>query len=111
MNDISEIDADPEQHAAMLGHVLVARSHENLDLDRTLRRADHARKLGEDTVTSRVDDTATVTAHDRQDHGLMCFEVADGGGLVLAHEPTVAGDVGSENRREPPPHREFFLPH
>ena len=43
---------------------------------------------------------AAVPTHQRQDHGLVALEVADRGGLVLAHEPAVAGDVGGKNGRE-----------
>src|SRR5262252_3807003 len=35
----------------------------------------------------------------------MPLEVADRRGLVLPHEPAVAGDVGGENGGEPPFHR------
>jgi hypothetical protein len=42
-----------------------------------------------------------VAGHQRQDHGLVAFEIADRGGFVLAHEPAVAGDVGGKNGSEP----------
>jgi hypothetical protein len=94
VDNVSEVDTDAEQHAAWLRHLLVARSHDGLDLDRALGRADHARKFGEDAIASRVDDATAVAADEWQDHGLVGLEVADGGGLVLAHQPTVADDVG-----------------
>jgi hypothetical protein len=46
VDDIAQVDADAEEHAARLGHVRVARGHDGLDLDRALSRTDHARKFG-----------------------------------------------------------------
>src|SRR3990170_7466276 len=76
VDDVPEVDADAEQHPAMLGHLLVARRHHALDLDRARGRADHAGKLGEDAIAGRVDDAAAIPAHQRQDHGLVALEVA-----------------------------------
>jgi hypothetical protein len=41
-----------------------------------------------------------MLADQRQDHGLVALEVADRSGLVLAHEPAVACDVGGKNGRK-----------
>jgi hypothetical protein len=111
VDDVTEVDADAEQHPAILGHILVARRHSGLDLDRTRGRADHAGKLGEDAVARRVDYAATVAAHQGQDHGLVGLEVADRGGLVLAHEPAVAGDVRGQKGGEPALDRLFSVHH
>src|SRR5262245_63238437 len=95
----------------MLGHPLVARRHNGLDLDSAFDRADDARKLGQDTVASRVDDATAIVADQRQEHSLMALEVADCRVLVLAHEPAVAGDISGKNGSEPTLSREFFVHH
>ena len=82
MDDITQVDADAELHAARLGHLLVARRHDGLDLDRALGRVDHARELGQDAVPGGVDDAAAVAADQGQDRRLVPLEVADRRGLV-----------------------------
>jgi hypothetical protein len=101
VDHISQIDPDAKQHAAILGHPLVALGHHGLDLDRTLGGADDAGKLSQYAVAGGVDDAPTVPADQGQDHALMGLEVPHGGGLVSMHEPAVAGDIGGENGGEP----------
>ena len=101
VDDVAQVDADAEEHAARLGYPLVAGRHDGLDLDRALGRVDHAGELGQDAVARGVDDAAAVAADQRQDHRLVPLEVADRRGLVLPHEPAVAGDVGREDGGEP----------
>ena len=111
VDDVTQVDADAEPHAARLGHRLVARRHDGLDLDRALGRVDHARELGQDAVAGGVDDAAAVAADQRQDHRLVRLEVVDRRGLVLAHEPAVAGDVGGKNGGEPAIRRGVVVHH
>jgi hypothetical protein len=101
VDHVAQIDADAKEHAPRRGHVRIACSHDRLNLHRALCRADRARELGEDAVARRVDDAAAVLADQRQDHGLVTLEVADGRRLVLPHEPAVTGDVGSQDGGEP----------
>ena len=65
VDNITQIDADAELHAARRRHPFVARRHDGLDLDRALGRADHARELGQDAVAGGVDDAAAVVANQR----------------------------------------------
>src|SRR5204863_335910 len=65
VDDVTQVDADAEPHAARLGHPLVACRHDGLDLDRALGRVDHARELGQDAVPRGVDDAAAVAANQR----------------------------------------------
>src|SRR5439155_19259909 len=95
------IDADANPHAAMLGHALVALGHHGLDLDRALGRGDDAGKFSQNGVAGGVHDPPTVPADEGQDHVLIHLEVAHRGGLVLVHEPAVAGDIGGKNGGEP----------
>jgi hypothetical protein len=48
VDDVTQVDADAEEHPALLRHVGVARGHDGLDRSRALRRAHHAREFGED---------------------------------------------------------------
>ena len=93
------------------GHRLVARRHDALDLGRARGRADHAGELGEYAIARGVDDAAAVLTHQRQDHGLVAFQVAHRDGLVLAHEPAVPRDIGSKNGRESAVDRRVFVHH
>ena len=111
VNDVPEVDADAEQHQAMLGHLLVSRRHDALDLGRACGRANHAGELGEDAVARSIDDAAAVPAHQRQDHGLVALEVAERSGLVLAHESAVTRDVGGKNGRKSALDRGVFVHH
>ena len=111
VDDVAQVDADAELHAARLGHPLVARRHDGLDLDPALSRVDYARELGQDAIPRGVDDAAAVAADQRQDRRLVPLEVADRRGLVLSHEAAVAGDVGGENGGEPALHRGVVVRH
>jgi hypothetical protein len=105
VDHIAQIDAHAKPHASMLGDAFVALGHHGLNLDRTLRRGDHAGKFSQNAVAGGVDDPSTVPADERQDGALMRLEVAHGGGLVLVHESAVAGDIGGENGGKPTVHR------
>src|SRR5207247_2081459 len=60
------------------------------------------RQLAADVIVDRTGhEHATGPADERQDHALMRLEVAHRGGLVLVHEPAVAGDIGGKNGGEP----------
>jgi hypothetical protein len=98
VNDIALIDTSPEQHSTRFFDFGIALRHSLLDGNRALDGIHHAAELGEDSVASRVDDTATVVPNDREDYGLVRFEITNGGSLVSAHERALAGDVGSEDR-------------
>jgi hypothetical protein len=105
VDDIAEVDADAKAHASLLGHGLIARGHDGLDLDRAFGGTDDAGKLGEDAITGGVDDAPSEPGDQRQDHVLVRLEVAHGGGLVFVHEPAVAGDVCGEDGGESAVHR------
>jgi hypothetical protein len=109
VDHVTEVDPDAEEHAAVLRDRLVARRHDGLELDRAFDRADHTRKLGQDAVASRVDDAAAIAANQGEDHGLVSLEVAHRGGIVLAHQPAVASDIGGQNGDKSTLHRGFFV--
>jgi hypothetical protein len=100
MYDITLVDADPELHSARIFDLEVALRHGLLDSDCARDGVHDAAKLSEDPVACRVDDTATVFPNHREDDCLVPFEITNGGSLVSAHECAIAGDVGSEDRRQ-----------
>jgi hypothetical protein len=60
-----------------------------------LNRVDHAGELGEETVTSRLDNPAGVRRDNGVDQLASVFgQRSQGAGLVRCHEPAVAGDIG-----------------
>src|SRR5437660_1275772 len=71
-----------------------------------------AREFGEDRVAGGVGDPAAVLADQRVDDrpaGAKCRQRAV---FVGAHQPAVFGDVGGQDRRQPPlgPLRQFGIP-
>ena len=56
MDDVAEIDADPEQHPAVSGNVKIAFGHDLLNGDGALDRPHGARKLRYDPVACDIDD-------------------------------------------------------
>jgi hypothetical protein len=61
------------------------------------------RRLDQDAVAGGLDDAAPVLGDLGGDHfAAMGAQPRHGAGLVLAHQAAVAGDVGGEDRRQPP---------
>src|SRR5215831_3531803 len=100
MDDVTLVDTDPELHTTRVFDVVVALRHGLLDGNRTLHGVHDAAKLSEDPVACRIDDAATVLPNDREDDGLVPFEIANGGSLVSAHQGAIARDVRSQDRNQ-----------
>jgi hypothetical protein len=75
----------------------VARIHLPLDLGGALHGVDDAGELGEHVVAGRVHHPSPVAGHGRRDRLPVRGDRADGGDLVVAHQPAVAFDVGAED--------------
>src|SRR5215467_5126728 len=101
VNDVAQVDADPELHAPRLGHSVVPLRHDRLDLERALGGAAHARELGHNAVPCGVDDASAVTSDERQHHDLVPLEIVHRRRLVLAHEAAVPCNVSGQDGREP----------
>ena len=100
-DDVAEIDADPQLHPPRLGQRGVARLRALLDLDRALHRVHHAGELDQHAVAHQLHQTTLIFGEQRLDHlAAPLSEHRKRSGLVLAHEPAVADDVGGENRGE-----------
>src|SRR5262249_21702070 len=100
-DDVAEIDADPQLHAAVLGKRGVARLHALLHLDGALHGVDDAGEFDQHAVAHQLDETAAVFCEQRLEH--LPAPLAKHGprpGLVLAHEPAVADHVGGQNGGE-----------
>ena len=68
---------------------------------RALNRAQDAGELGQDAVTSCVDDAAAERADHGQYDRLMALEIPHRAGLVRAHQRAVAGDVSGQDCCKP----------
>ena len=85
------------------GDVGVALGHFALHLDRAAHRVDDAGELDEQPVAGGLDDAAAVLvdlgvdqlAPNRLQRRERAF-------LVRAHQPRIAGDIGRQDRRQPP---------
>jgi hypothetical protein len=59
--------------------------HRLLNGQSAFHSVNYARELGQNAVTRRVDDATTVRGDHREDHGLVCLEIAHRGLLSGAH--------------------------
>ena len=98
-HDIADIDAEAQPELPLGGQAGVAAEHGTLDLDRTGDGAHGARELDQEAVTHALDDPPMGS----RDAGIDQFpakrlQAAQGAGLVHAHEPAVAHDIGDQDR-------------
>jgi hypothetical protein len=113
LDDVAEIDADPEFDPLILRHLGVAHRHLALHVDGTAHRVDDARELDQQAVAGDPDDAAAMLLDHRVGEfaaqHLQPFERAL---LVDANEPRVADDIGCQDRRQPALYPRFthFLP-
>ena len=103
LDDIAEMNADPELDALLRRHVGVALDHSRLDFDRAAHGVDDAAELDDRAVAGALDDAAVVHGNDRVDQvAAKRPEPRQRAVLVGAGEPAIAGDIGHQNRRELP---------
>ncbi len=99
-DDVAEIDAHAELHAAVLGHVLVCFRNEVLNGERAAHGLDGACELGDEAVAGSAEDAALMVADGLADDVAVGRQRADGSFLVLAHQPAVVGDIRRKNGGE-----------
>ncbi len=109
MDHVAEVYADAQLHAPVLGHILVVRGHDRLNLHCAFDGGNDARKLGKNSIARGVDDPAAKFAHQGKDSRLMALEGTYGRRLVFAHQPGVAGNVRCQDCGESP--RNFLFRH
>jgi hypothetical protein len=71
-----------------------------LNRDGTLYRIDGAGKLGQQVITRRIDDPTVMLLNERGYHFPISFEGVNRGLFIVAHEATVAFDIGAEDSGE-----------
>ena len=113
LDDVAEMDSDPEFDAPVRRKASVALGHAALHLDGAAHRIDHAAELNNCAVAGALDDSPVM----HRDGGI--YEVAaersqpcQNPVLVGPREPRVADDVGHQDRRELPglAHEDTSLP-
>jgi hypothetical protein len=102
-DDVAQVQADPKRLTPRFGNGGVPFGHSALEVDGTSNGFDGAAVFDEYPVTDGLDDAAMMVAHDRRDQlREMGTQIAEGLLLVGAHHAAVPGDVGEQDRREPP---------
>ena len=77
--------------------------HCALPLRRATKRVDDALEFGQQSITAGVEDAATMPGYVRVHYAAPnCPQVGERPFLIHADQPGVAGDIGCQNRREPP---------
>jgi hypothetical protein len=92
-NDIALMDADTPSDTAF-------RRHRRLPRSGATERVDDAGKLGQEAITGGFDDAALMLGELGIDKfASMGSQLPERSGLVLAHEPAIANDIGRQNGR------------
>ena len=74
-----------------------------MDHDGTAHGVDDRGELDQHAVASRLEDAAAVLGDQWIDQfAPIAFEGGEGSFFVRAHQPRISGDVGAEDRRQPP---------
>jgi len=97
--DVAEVDADPEGDPLFLRRPGIALGHCLLHGESARNRLDDARELDQQAVADRLDDAAVVLG----DLGIDKFAAKrlEPRERAFPHQPTVARDIGREDRRQP----------
>ena len=101
LDDVAEMNADPEDDAAVLGHAGVALDHGVLNFDRAAHGVDDAAELDDRAVAGALDDAPVMHGDGRVDQvASQRSEPRQDAILVRAGKPGVADHVRAKNRRE-----------
>ena len=101
LDDVAQMDADPEFDATIGRHARVAFDHCVLHLDRAAHRVDHAAKLDEAAVTRALYDSPVMCG----DGGIEQIaakgrQTGQNAVLVGAGKPAVSDDIRGEDRSD-----------
>jgi hypothetical protein len=92
-----------ELDAAIFRNTVIAQRNFALQFHRGAHRVDDARELDEQPVTGSLDDAAVILGDlGVSDVAAQRGQRRVGPFLVRAHQPRVVGDVGHQDRRQPP---------
>ena len=98
---VAEIDTDAENDALVLGDTGIAVDHRPLDLARAPDCIDDARKFHQHAVACGLDDAAVMLADLRiAKLAAMRPQASECPRLIRSHQPRIACDIGSEDRRK-----------
>lgn len=107
VDDVADLDTGAEQHAPRRRLVGAAPVHPALDLDGAGHRRDAAGELDQEPVARGLDQATAMRRDARVDQlAAVALQVGQRAGLVLAHQPAVAGGVQGEDGDEPAGQRE-----
>src|SRR5436190_556390 len=101
MDYVTEVNGHAELHPPGFLDPSVAFFHRALDGEGTFNCAHNACELSEDTIAGCVDDAPAVLGNHWQDDRLVRFQIAHRRFFIGAHQRTVPGDVGGEDRCQP----------
>jgi hypothetical protein len=102
-DDVAQVKTDPKRLTSRLRHCGIPFGHSTLQVDCASNGFDGAAVFNEYPVANSLDDAAMMAAHDRRDQlREMGAQITEGLVLVGAHHAAVSGDVGKQDRREPP---------
>ena len=101
LDDVAQMNADPELDASLRRHTRVAFDHSDLHFDRAAHRVDHAAELGDEPVARALDDTPVM----RSDGGIdeiatEAPQARQGAILVRRGESAVPDNVGDQDCSE-----------
>ncbi len=103
LDDIAEMNANPELDALLERDAGIALDHCGLDFDRAAHRVDHAAELDNAAIAGALDDAAVVHGDDWVDQvAAKRPQPRQRAVLVCAGEPAIAGHIRNQNSRELP---------
>jgi hypothetical protein len=103
LDDVAEIYPHSELDPPSLLDPSISFSHLALDLDGTAHCVDNAAELDEKAVASGLDDAPAMLLDSRVCKlASQLLQRGEGAFLIRPHQPRITGDVGRQNRREPP---------
>ena len=102
VDDVAEVDADPEAEALGVRDLPLPLHHATLDADGALDGLDGAGELAQRAVAHQLDDAAAVLGQEWLDQlPVVRLEALERASLVALHQARVTGHVGGEDGGEP----------
>src|SRR5262249_38138841 len=96
-NHIAQVDPDAEFYPLLRRNIGIAFAHALLDLNRASHRIHDARKLNEDTITSRLHYATAILLVLGVDQLTAIFlEAGERAGLIRTHQPAITSNIGSQ---------------
>jgi hypothetical protein len=98
----AKVDADAKQQLAVLRHALVERLHPLLGVDGETHRIHGTVEQQKQPVAADLQNSSTVGFGAFVEGLYALLDGLPGADLVLAHQARIVGDVGKQNRAQPP---------